>query len=112
MPYKSHRTYLNNHMGSMYMMPLVINSLVEDKHKSTYTHTDICRQTILINYVGQVAPDLTVNELIIVYEKYVKFTLCIAIGTYVHMYIWHYKFSLLIFMLCLWFVLLAVYIKL
>ena len=43
LPYKSHRTYLTNHKGSIlhYITPLVINSL-EGGHIHTYTcmHTD------------------------------------------------------------------------
>ena len=52
LPYKSHRTYLTNHMGSIshHIMPLVINSLGgrhtrkhthANTHMQTHTHTDI-----------------------------------------------------------------------
>ena len=43
LPYKRHRTYLTNHMGSIshHIMPLVINSLGAD----TRTHMHTCRHT-------------------------------------------------------------------
>ena len=42
--YKSHRTYLTNHNGSIsrHVTPLVINSL---GGRHTHTHTDIRRQS-------------------------------------------------------------------
>ena len=49
LPYKSHRTYLTNRMGSIshHITPLVTNSL-EDGHTNTHTqihmHTDIREQ--------------------------------------------------------------------
>ena len=48
MPYKSHRTYLTNHMGSIshHIMPLVINSLGGGH---THTHAYIRTETILRN---------------------------------------------------------------
>ena len=48
LPYKSHRTYLTNRMGSIshHIMPLVTNSL-EDGHTNIHTHTrkHTCIQT-------------------------------------------------------------------
>ena len=44
LPYKSHRTYLTNHMESIshHITPLVINSLGGGHtRKHTHTHTDI-----------------------------------------------------------------------
>ena len=44
--YKSHKTYLTNHMGSIshHITPLVINSL-RGRHTHTTTHTDIRGQS-------------------------------------------------------------------
>ena len=56
LPYKSHRTYLTNHMGSIshHIMPLVINSLggghthmQTHTHTQTHIHTDIRGQKAL-----------------------------------------------------------------
>ena len=52
MSYKSHRTYLINHVGSIshHITPLVIKSLEGGHtHKHTHTHTDVHTETILRN---------------------------------------------------------------
>ena len=45
--YKSHRTYLTNHMGSIshHIMPIVINSFGTRIHTHTHTHTYACTHT-------------------------------------------------------------------
>ena len=43
LPYKSHRTYSTNHMGSIsqHITPLVINNLGAETHTCKQTHTSI-----------------------------------------------------------------------
>ena len=50
LPYKSHRTYLTNRMGSIshHITPLVINSLGIG-HTHTYTHIHLRTEAILRN---------------------------------------------------------------
>ena len=47
MPYKSHRTYSTNHMGSIshHITPLVINILGADTQTRTHTNTHVYRHS-------------------------------------------------------------------
>ena len=49
LPYKSHKTYLTNHMESIscHIMPLVINNLRADTHANIHTHTHTCKHTFM-----------------------------------------------------------------
>ena len=67
LPYKSHRTYSTNHMGSIsqHITPLVINNLGADTHTHANRHTQAYRcsrtETILRNQAH--VPGLKINLL-------------------------------------------------